>query len=79
MDVSVPYEAGPEAFKKARTEKEQKYTGFKAWMESQSEYGAVSIHALVLVVGSLGSWDPDNTSCLQALHIGQNYSANFVL
>ncbi len=74
MDVNVPYEAGPEAFKKARAEKEQKYSGLKAWMKSQSEYGAVSIHALV--VGSLGSWDPDN---LKALHIGQNYSANFVL
>ncbi len=44
-------------------------------MEGQSQYGAVAVHAFV--VGSLESWDPDNSDTRRAFQIGQNYSNLF--
>ena len=75
VDVTVPYEAGSEAFKNARALKEQKYAGLKTWMESQPEYGAVTVHAFI--VGALGSWDAENRDCLRDLRIGQSYAGLF--
>ncbi len=44
-------------------------------MEKQREYSTVTIHTFVM--GSLGSWDPDNADCLRDLKIGANYSKLF--
>ena len=52
-DVTVPYESGPEALKKARIEKMQKYEGLRVWMLEQEQYLAVTVQALA--VGSLGA------------------------
>ena len=67
VDVTVLYEAPPEAFEKARSEKEQKYLGLREWMKEQDGYNTVEVHAFV--VGSLGAWDPDNISALRALGV----------
>ncbi len=75
VDVTVPYKSCGDAFGKARAEKTQKYAGLKRWMEGQPQYRAVSVHAFV--VGSLGSWDPDNSDTLRALRVGQNYAKLF--
>ena len=74
-DVSVPYESGPEAFNKARAEKVQKYEGLRVWMLGQDQYTSVSVYAFL--VGSLGSWDPQNSTCLRALGISQAYTRLF--
>lgn len=56
IDITIPFENGPDAFADARKEKEEKYDllakdfitqGFRARVEA-------------FIVGSLGSWDPDN-------------------
>ncbi len=75
VDVTVPYESGPDAFSKARSEKEQKYAGLKAWMEAQGNYNLVQVHAFI--AGSLGAWDSNNSPALRALGIGHNYSKLF--
>ena len=38
VDITVLYEAGPEAFEKACFEKEQKYSGLREWMKAQDGY-----------------------------------------
>ena len=68
VDITVPYEGSATTFLQARTLKEQKYAGFKSWMEGQEEYGAVTVHAFI--VGALGAWDTANKECLRALMIG---------
>jgi len=59
---------------KSRAEKEQKYSQLKDWM-TDNQYNNVTVHALV--VGSLGTWDPNNTRTLRSLKIGTNYSKLF--
>ena len=70
VDVTVPFETGPEAFTKAREEKRTKYADLAR--EMRAHYEEV-IHD-ALVVGSLGSWDPLNDVVLRQLRIGQNYA-----
>ena len=48
VDVTLSYESGPDAFCKARSEKEQKYNGLKAWMEVQDNYNLVEVHAFIV-------------------------------
>ena len=60
VDITVAYESGKDALGKARAEKESKYAGLKAWLDGRKDkYSSTSVH--VLVVGSLGSWDPENS------------------
>lgn len=47
VDVTIPYEAGPDAFQKARAEKEQKYPGLREWMKAQDNYNTVEVHAFM--------------------------------
>ena len=75
VDVTIPFEAGPEAFDKARAEKIQKYTPLTEWMQSQSNINSVSLYAFV--IGSLGSWDPQNEELLTKLQIGPKYARLF--
>ena len=70
VDVTVPFESGPEAFTKAREEKKSKYADLAR--EMRTHYEEVVCDALV--VGSLGSWDPLNDAVLRQLQIGQNYA-----
>ncbi len=74
VDVTCPYEGECDSFKKARAEKEQKYSSLKEWMEDNN-YNSVTVHAFI--VGSLGAWDPANTKTLKALHISAKYSKLF--
>ena len=72
-DLTIPYESGPDAFKKAKDEKLAKYQDLVEWARSQ--YETVSFGSIV--VGSLGSWDPDNDPILRKLNIGKNYAVLF--
>jgi len=72
IDVTISYEAGEGAFEKARAEKTQKYDGLRRWFEEQPQYASAEVHALV--VGSLGSWDPENLAALRALDIPPSYA-----
>jgi len=65
VDVTVPYESGRDAFSRSRAEKVQKYASLKTWIARQPGFGTVSVYAII--VGSLGSWDPDNSTPLHAL------------
>ncbi len=56
VDVTIPFESDEEAFDKARDEKLRKYSPLRDWLTSRGY--SVELHAFV--VGSLGSWDPDN-------------------
>ena len=71
VDVSIPYESGPQAFEKARSEKIQKYEGLRVWMTKQEEYTSATTHTFI--VGALGSWDLENISALRALGISRKY------
>ena len=71
----MPYKSGPDAFRKARAEKLQKYEGLRRWMIDQEEYGTVTVDAII--VGALGSWDPENEDSLRALGISYSYSKLF--
>ena len=51
VDVTVPYESGPDAFNSTRAEKTQKYSELVEW--AKTKY--LQVHFEVLVVGSLGS------------------------
>ena len=75
VDVTIPYEAGPDAFQKARAEKEQKYSGLREWMKAQDNFNTVEVHAFI--VGSLGAWDPANSSALRALGVRRAYTPLF--
>ena len=71
VDVTIPIETSPSSFDAAREEKLRKYTPLAEWLTTQG-YTNVSTHAFI--VGSLGSWDPDNVQALKALSIGRRYS-----
>ena len=71
VDVTRPYEGECDSFKKARAEKEQKYSGLKEWMKDNN-YNSVTVHAFIF--GSLGAWDLENLKTLKALHISVKYS-----
>ena len=72
-DLTIPYESGPDAFQKARNEKRAKYAELVEWARSHYD----EVHFDSLVVGSLGSWDPDNEQLLKQLNIGSKYSVLF--
>ena len=70
VDVTIPFESGSDAFMKARTEKQAKYSDLIQWAKSKYElveFGAV-------VIGSLGSWDTQNDDIIQRLGVGRGYA-----
>ncbi len=73
VDITCPYEGECDSFKKARAEKEQKYSSLNEWMKDN--YNSVTVHAFI--VGSLDAWDPENSKTLKVLHISVKYSKLF--
>jgi hypothetical protein len=65
VDVAVPF-ASPASFSEVRKGKIEKYTPLARWLEQEKELRS-SVHAFL--VGSLGSWDPDNKGALDALKV----------
>ena len=64
-NVAVPFES-PASFSEVRKCKIEKYTPLARWLEQERELRS-SVHAFL--VGSLGSWDPDNKGALDALKV----------
>jgi hypothetical protein len=73
VDVTIPFESGPDAFEKARAEKDTKYSDLLSW--ARTKYSDATYSSLI--VGSLGSWDPANEDTLKHLKIGKNYAKLF--
>lgn len=63
IDVTCPFENGADAFQRARTEKYNKYNSLMNEMMAWRRFSRVTVEPFV--VGSLGSWDPRNDSCLK--------------
>ncbi|KAK8742630.1 hypothetical protein OTU49_001595, partial [Cherax quadricarinatus] len=63
IDVTCPFENGPEAFTEARLRKEEKYAELAA--ELRQNYHRVTVEAFI--VGSLGSYDPANDRLMKRL------------
>jgi hypothetical protein len=50
VDVTIPFESGPDAFEKARAEKDAKYSDLLSWARSNYPEATYS----TLIVGNLG-------------------------
>jgi len=60
IDVTIPFESGEDAFKKARAR--EKYE----WIKLALRGGDIrSVVLDAFIVGSLGSWDPDNEAIVE--------------
>lgn len=71
VDVTVLFEGSPQ---EAREAKKAKYEPLKQWMLSG---GFDSVEVDAFVVGSLGSWDPDNEEVMADLGIRRRYARLF--
>lgn len=63
LDVTCPFENGPNAFDVARAEKIRKYTPLASSLAER--FDKVKVEAIV--VGALGSWDPNNDAVLASI------------
>jgi hypothetical protein len=72
VDVTIPFEAGEDAFAQASSEKHRKYGDLIDWLKNQPGTDQVSLHTFV--VGSLGAWDASNEETVKALGIPRNYT-----
>lgn len=70
VDVSIPFEGSPQALEKAAKAKITKYEPLR--QELLLRYDQVEVYPFI--VGSLGSWFPDNDTVLHRLHIGRKYA-----
>ena len=73
VDVTIPFEASPQAFTTAGEEKIRKYAPLVEWLTEKG----YKTSSFAFIVGALGAWDPDNMQALLALSIGHNYSKLF--
>ena len=74
VDVTIPYEGEEGAFMKARQEKKTKYQPIADWLVTK---GHPDVLIDAFVVGSLGSWDPENEDVMKRLRIGSKYAILF--
>ena len=74
VDVCCPFELGEEAMVKAHNEKVRKYSALKQSYESRG----FKAQLLPVVVGSFGSWRPENDTALRALGISRAYSRKMI-
>lgn len=74
VDVTLPFE-GEDSMEQARERKLAKYAQLKQWMVEEKGYTDVYLGAFV--VGSLGSWDPENEEVLRKLQVRRNYAKLF--
>ena len=70
LDVSIPFEGHPQALQEAAQLKLDKYEPLRSQLLQRYE----AVEVLPFIVGSLGSWFPDNDAVLRRLHIGRKYS-----
>lgn len=63
LDVTCPFENGLQAFQDARKEKEEKYVEVAEEMSRQG----TRVRVDAIIVGSLGSWDPQNDNIIRRL------------
>ena len=75
IDVTIPFDDSQDALKAARQKKKEKYEHLKPLLKQQHQLEDVTVDAFV--IGSLGSWDPDNDDLLPDIGIGRNYSTLF--
>ena len=75
IDVTIPFDDSQDALRAARQKKKEKYEHLKLLLKQQHQLEDVTVDAFV--IGSLGSWDPDNDDLLPDLGIGRSYSTLF--
>ncbi|XP_021935849.1 uncharacterized protein LOC110837721 [Zootermopsis nevadensis] len=63
IDITIPFENRMEAIKEARTRKIEKYQDLARALSGRVE--DVKVDAIVL--GSLGSWDPENDKVMKTM------------
>ena len=63
VDVTIPFENRPEAFKAARDEKMEKYKATEQFLRPKFP----NICIAPVIVGALGSWDPENDQFIKML------------
>lgn len=63
IDVTVPFENGLQAFERARNEKLEKYDALAKELSVAGKRAKV----VAFIVGSLGSWDPQNDKLLRRI------------
>ena len=71
VEVSCPFEGSPYALEDAAKTKLEKYEPLKQQLLQQHQ----QVYVYPFIVGSLGSWYPENDRVLSALHIGHRYAA----
>ncbi|GFR23248.1 retrovirus-related Pol polyprotein from type-1 retrotransposable element R2 [Trichonephila clavata] len=62
IDVTIPFENRREAFAQAR---QRKITKYNQLLSHFASLGATKVSIVPILVGSLGSWDPDNDAFLK--------------
>uniref|UniRef100_A0A7E4ZYD4 Glucuronosyltransferase n=1 Tax=Panagrellus redivivus TaxID=6233 RepID=A0A7E4ZYD4_PANRE len=70
IDVTIPFENGPEAFKKAREAKKEKYKG----IETHFKKTGYKTFNDAFIIGSLGAYDRANKAFIRRLGIPHKYA-----
>uniref|UniRef100_A0A7E4VI97 Reverse transcriptase domain-containing protein n=1 Tax=Panagrellus redivivus TaxID=6233 RepID=A0A7E4VI97_PANRE len=70
IDVTIPFENGPDAFKKAREAKKEKYKD----IETHFKKAGYKTFNDAFIIGSLGAYDPANEACIRRLGIPHKYA-----
>ena len=73
IDVTCPFENGEKALAEADFNKVMKYDYVKRHFQSMGK--SCSVHAFV--IGSLGTWHPDNEAVLSKLMMSRSYKSSF--
>jgi hypothetical protein len=74
VDITCPFENGKDALLAARVRKAEKY---KLEADSYAAQG-YKVYCGAIVVGALGTWDPENSMALYALRIPTKYSYQMI-
>ncbi|GFY41054.1 retrovirus-related Pol polyprotein from type-1 retrotransposable element R2 [Trichonephila inaurata madagascariensis] len=76
IDITIPFENRRGAFAEARQRKITKYPPIVDFFKTAHNRDAIVV---LIVVGSLGSWDPENDSCSESqLHLTSAFCVNSV-
>jgi hypothetical protein len=73
IDVTCPFENGEKALAEADFNKVMKYDYVKRHFQSMGK--SCSVHAFV--IGSLGTWHPDNEAVLSKVMMSRSYKSSF--
>jgi hypothetical protein len=72
VDILVTFENGRNAFEIARTRKDRQYEDLENWLLENQDFTKVTRASII--VGSLGTWDPDNERVLRLLNVNPRYT-----